>query len=430
MKYIYLFLSLFWFSTAHSSPILLSVGESWKTRAPSTDVRVSLAAVVRARIVGSELWISGKKAGEAWVEWGTTRQQFIVLSHVDLLSYRELEKFNLNRKGLHLNVVDGKITLGGKILRLSDWKDLIQLSENKALRFQFKAGIENELQGLIRDYYVTQFRTESLPLPQIRFTPSTQLIFPKVNDTQSARITSLLKYHGLTPTFEAELLTTAPSVRLQVVMAEVQKQWAESIGFNWNLQAKAQFLPRFQNMSELLIELQMLERSGRGQVLASPNLLCRHGGQAEFLAGGEFPIKLLKARSSEVVWKKHGVVLQFKPLVDPNRNIRIEMLTEVSLLDSALSVDGVPALRTNRLQSQFDLREGKTIALSGLLMQQFSEGYEGLAELSRLPILGALFRSNDYTQRKSELVVFVTPTLVENEDPSEIMQTPEGWSEH
>ncbi len=433
MKYIYLiisFISAFWLSVAPGDPILLSIGESWKTTVPSTNIRVSNATVIKARVLGPELWVSGKKSGEAWVEWGSKKQQFIVLPATDLFSYRQLEEFMLNKKGISLGVVDGKVTLSGKILRLSDWKDLIRLSESKNLNFQLKTQVESELQNLMRDHYATKFRSESLPLPQVKFTPNPQLIFPKVSETQSTRITTLLKGHGLTPTFESELLTVAPSVRLQVVMAEVQKQWAENIGFDWDLQAKAQVLPRFQNLTQLMSELQALEQSGRGQVLASPNLLCRHGGQAEFLAGGEFPIKLLKVRASEVVWKKHGVVLQFKPLVDPNRNIRIEMLTEVSLLDSSLSVEGVPALRTNRLQSQFDLREGKTIALSGLIMQQLSEKSDGLAELSRIPILGALFRSDEYRQRKSELIVFVTPTLIENEDPSDAVQMPEDWQNH
>lgn len=433
MKYIYLIISLIsalWLGRAQGDPILLSVGDSWKTAVPSTHIRVSNPTTIKARVIGQEIWISGKKVGDAWVEWGSKKQQFIVLTQSDLQSFRELEKYMLNRKGLTLAVVDGKVTFAGKVLRLSDWKDLVQFAESKNINFQMKAKIEAELQSLMRDHYTAKFRNESLPLPQVKFTPHTQLIFPKANETQSQRIASLLKGHGLIPTFESELLTVAPSVRLQVVMAEVQKQWAENIGFNWDLQAKAQLLPRFQNLTELMAELHALEQSGRGQVLASPNLLCRHGGQAEFLAGGEFPIKLLKVRSSEVVWKKHGVVLQFKPLVDPNRNIRIEMLTEVSLLDSSLSVDGVPALRTNRLQSQFDLREGKTIALSGLIMQQLSERSEGLAELSRIPILGALFRSDEYRQRKSELIVFVTPTLVENDDPSDEVQMPQGWENH
>lgn len=411
----------------HGDPVVLAVGESWKTRAPSMDVRVSQATVIKARVLGSTLWISGKKSGMAWVEWGSTKQQFFVLTPLELFSYQELEKFMLTRKGFHLNIVDGKITLSGKILRLSDWKDLQKLAESKNLQFHFQASIESDLQNLVRDHYITQFRNEALPLPQVKFAPHTQLIFPKVNETQSKRIASLLKSTGVTPTFESELLTVAPSVRLQVVMAEVQKQWAENIGFNWEQQAKAQLLPRFANLSELMVELHALEQNGRGQILASPNLLCRHGGQAEFLAGGEFPIKLIKLRSSEVVWKKHGVVLQFKPLVDPSRNIRIEMLTEVSLVDHSINVDGVPSLRTNRLQSQFDLREGKTIALSGLIMQELNQKTEGLAELSRLPILGALFRSNEYRQRKSELIVFVTPTLVENDDVSESVQMPDEW---
>mgnify|MGYP000234547035 CR=1 FL=1 len=95
----YLILSLFYLQAAHADPILLSIGESWKTKVPSVDVRVSKSTVIKARVMGSDLWISGKKSGESWVEWGSNKQLFIVLPPSELFSYRQLENFIMHRKG-------------------------------------------------------------------------------------------------------------------------------------------------------------------------------------------------------------------------------------------------------------------------------------------------------------------------------------------
>jgi pilus assembly protein CpaC len=90
----------------------------------------------------------------------------------------------------------------------------------------------------------------------------------------------------------------------------------------------------------------------------------------------------------------------------------IYMETEVSALDPSTSVDGIPGLFTNRIQSHFDLEQSKTIVLSGLIKSDQSKVTQGIPGLSRLPILGTLFSSQDFRDNKTELLVFVTPEVV------------------
>ncbi len=106
----------------------------------------------------------------------------------------------------------------------------------------------------------------------------------------------------------------------------------------------------------------------------------------------------------------------------------LEIETEVSIIDSGNAIEGIPAMKTNRVKSHFDLSGRKTIALSGLLRDELNLGRSGIAGLASLPILGALFRSQSYLQQKSELVIFVTPEVVLPEAAGDPVHLPEGWA--
>ena len=151
---------------------------------------------------------------------------------------------------------------------------------------------------------------------------------------------------------------------------------------------------------------------GAGKVLASPNLLCRSGKEAEFFAGGEFPIKVKSFGSQDVIWKRYGVILKVKPRADAQGQMSIAIQTEVSTLDQSVAVDGVPGILANRIESHFDLRRPRTIALSGLFKHETGNSTSGLPGLARIPILGKLFGSEDWMDHKTELVIFVTPEVL------------------
>ena len=134
------------------------------------------------------------------------------------------------------------------------------------------------------------------------------------------------------------------------------------------------------------------------------------------MAGGEFPIKLTSFGSSGVTWKNYGVLLKVKPLADSTGRMSIEIETEVSALDDANKVDGIPGLLTNRMKTHFDLSTSRTIALSGLIKNDLSRQTSGLPGLSSIPILGSLFSSTDFKDNQSELVIFVTPAVSRPDD--------------
>ena len=218
--------------------------------------------------------------------------------------------------------------------------------------------------------------------------------------------------YGLKLYFSKQKILLSPMVRVQIYIAEISKSWQRQSGFKWPESVKAHIFPLSLSREELFIQLQALENKGEGQILASPNLICQSGSNASFLAGGEFPIKTSGYTGGKVVWKPHGVMLNIKPLAESNGNMKIELSVEVSLIDNAQSVEGVPALKTNRIFSHFNLKQKSTLALSGLILQDLGSSSDQTPGLSQIPLLGRLFQSKNFREQKSELIVFVTPEVL------------------
>jgi pilus assembly protein CpaC len=172
------------------------------------------------------------------------------------------------------------------------------------------------------------------------------------------------------------------------------------------------------------------------RVLAEPNLVCISGQEAQFIAGGEYPVPVpqtgVSAGGIAIEYREFGVKLRFVPVVLGNGRIRMKVMPEVSDLDfsTAIRIGGVqvPGLRKRNLQTTVELSEGQTFALGGLLDDNMTAQRDVTPLLGDLPVLGALFRSVRYTRRETELVVLVTPVLVNAMNPEEVPNLPgEKW---
>lgn len=164
-------------------------------------------------------------------------------------------------------------------------------------------------------------------------------------------------------------------------------------------------------------QLNLLEQNGTAAILAEPQLSTRSGFKASFLAGGEFPYSVSNLNGVTVVFKPYGIKLDIEPRVGRNGVIRAEIDSEVSSLDSSVSAVGGPALLTRRTKTEFNVRAGETIVLSGLLQRTTSNDIDKVPLLGDIPVLGALFRSKRFQNKETELVVFVTPTIVDARAP-------------
>jgi pilus assembly protein CpaC len=166
-------------------------------------------------------------------------------------------------------------------------------------------------------------------------------------------------------------------------------------------------------------QLNLMEQNGTAVILAQPTLSTRSGSKASFLAGGEYPYSVSNANGTTIQFKPYGIRLDIQPWVDRNGVIRATIKSEVSDIDTSLVGIGGPALRTRRTETEFNVLEGGTIVLSGLLKRDVSTAVDKVPLLGDIPVLGALFRSKRYQNNETELVVFVTPRAVDKNTPAQ-----------
>lgn len=168
--------------------------------------------------------------------------------------------------------------------------------------------------------------------------------------------------------------------------------------------------------------IKALERDGLFKLLAEPNLVAVSGEQAEFLAGGEIPVPVPQSGGSgnstiSIEYKPFGVAVKFRPFVLNESRIRMEVQPEVSELDlaNAVTLEGfsIPAISTRRAKTTVELAPGESFMIAGLMKDQVRSSIDQLPGVKELPILGALFRSTNFQRNESELVIAVTPYVVD-----------------
>lgn len=181
--------------------------------------------------------------------------------------------------------------------------------------------------------------------------------------------------------------------------------------------------------------LDALERKGLVKTLAEPTLVALSGETASFLAGGEFPIPVVQGTTTgtgvsgttggiTVEFKPFGVGLSFTPTILADGVINIAVQPEVSSIDpsASITINGlvVPGLQTRRANTVVELRDGEAFALAGLIRRDFQTTVRQLPLLGSIPVLGSLFRSSGFQKGETELVIVVTPRIVNPVRPDQI----------
>jgi pilus assembly protein CpaC len=181
--------------------------------------------------------------------------------------------------------------------------------------------------------------------------------------------------------------------------------------------------------------LSALRRNSLLKILAEPNLIALSGHQASFLAGGEFPVPVPQTAGGtvpvyRVLFKEFGVRLGFVPYILDGELIRLSVAPEVSEIDFTIAVtlvpggNPVPGLNTRKAQTTVELRQGQTLAIAGLLQIELDGSTQRLPGLGDLPILGPFFSNTTGQRIEKELVVLVTPYLVEPMNPGQVPPGP------
>ena len=232
-------------------------------------------------------------------------------------------------------------------------------------------------------------------------------------------------------------------VNLQVRIAEVSRNMDRQLGIRWNelgIGGRTSFsggrgvdggygvnVARTPGNINVNVVLEALAEEGLVAILAEPNLTARTGEPANFLAGGEFPFREFDNEGNpNTEFKDFGVGLSFTPTVIDGNRISLQVATEVSDLDFAAGGEE-PALSTRRAETTVDLASGQSFAIAGLIENSSSQDVARVPGLGSIPILGALFRSSGFQREQTELVIMVTPVVVEPSHPDDLRTPVDGF---
>ncbi len=261
-------------------------------------------------------------------------------------------------------------------------------------------------------------------------------------------------------------------IMLKVTVAEVERDLIKQLGINLsgsvgygtavvNFNNTNPFTAYGQSLSgssiaggwkSITATIQAMEQAGVIHTLAEPNLTAISGETATFLAGGEFPILngySCSATSSTpgapttcqpaIEFKKFGVSLNFTPVVLSEGRISLKVMTEVSDISSnnalTIPIPGstdtvtVPSIRTRRADTTLEIPSGGSLAMAGMIQDETRHNVNGLPGLMELPVLGPLFKSNDYVNQRTELMVLVTPYVVRAVAQKDLSRPDDGFAD-
>jgi pilus assembly protein CpaC len=191
--------------------------------------------------------------------------------------------------------------------------------------------------------------------------------------------------------------------------------------------------------------LRAMESAGVVRTLAEPNLTAISGESATFISGGEFPIPTgvtcqtttagaIGQCVQTVSFKKFGISLNFTPVVLTEGRISLRVMTEVSEVSADNALTGgaggttIPSIKTRRAETTLEIPSGGSIAMAGLIQEQTKQAVNGLPGIDQLPIFGQLFRSQDYVNNQTELMVIVTPYIVRAVAQKELSRPDDGFA--
>lgn len=363
---------------------------------PVQRVAVGTAGVAEATVISpTEILVNGKAAGETslilW-ERGGSREFFNVTVRTSqssgndrLETVRRALKRELPEQAIRVSAENGSVFLSGTANDLTSSERAVQI-----------ASVAGKVVNLL-----------NVQVPEAQPQILLKVVFASVDRTKSKQLGINLFSTGYgnvdgsltTGQFPAPIISPGGGI---------------SLANDLNLFG---FLPGL----NLGATLQALEAKGLVEVLAEPNVMAENGKVGSFLAGGEYPYPIVQASTTgtaiTIMFKEYGVRLNFIPTVTPRGTIHLQVAPEVSSLDftNAVQIDGyqIPAISIRKVKSEVELTEGQSFAIGGLLDNRETETFQKLPFISSVPILGKLFQSIQRTKTNTELIVIVTPEIVQ-----------------
>lgn len=213
----------------------------------------------------------------------------------------------------------------------------------------------------------------------------------------------------------ASTLQAESTILIKAKLIEVRKSALRDIGIEWADVAAGPVFDTLDLTMTTVIDsmIHLLVNRGHARLLAEPTLTCINGGQADFLVGGEVPIPVQNQDGAlNVVFKQFGIILNVEPQANASGLIRTKVGVEVSSVDKANSVLGIPGFATRKTNTEMNVQSGEPMVIAGLFSADDAKTVAKVPGLGSIPVLGELFKSRQFRRGETELVVLVTPQII------------------
>ena len=301
-------------------------------------------------------------------------------------------------KSTHIEtrVIGGKVVLEGRARNVQEAQKVKELAQRSPLIMNLvqQAGVEQMIAMEVRFLEVKKSALENIGVNWQKSTAGP--LFGVVGDMRTNSRFRPASSGSIDASGAPNLTSNLPGTTSEPLLSKVSP-----------------FAMYFGLQSTLASAINLMEQKGDAIVLAEPILSCRSGGAARFLAGGEIPLPTTSPLgASSVQFKPYGIKFEISPTLTESGSISARVMTELSTLDPAIKVGDLPAFLSRQTETEVNLNEGETLVISGLISEDKSKTLDKMPGLGNIPVLGKLFSSRDFRERRSEMVVFVTPRFI------------------
>lgn len=301
-------------------------------------------------------------------------------------------------KSTHIEtrVIGGKVVLEGRARNVQEAQKVKELAQRSPLIMNLvqQAGVEQMIAMEVRFLEVKKSALENIGVNWQKSTGGP--LFGVVGDMRTNSRFRPASSGSIDASGAPNLTSNLPGTTSEPLLGKVSP-----------------FAMYFGLQSTLASAINVMEQKGDAIVLAEPILSCRSGGAARFLAGGEIPLPTTSPLgATSVQFKPYGIKFEISPTLTESGSISARVMTELSTLDPAIKVGDLPAFLSRQTETEVNLNEGETLVISGLISEDKSKTLDKMPGLGNIPVLGKLFSSRDFRERRSEMVVFVTPRFI------------------
>ncbi|MGA0570780.1 type II and III secretion system protein family protein [Variovorax sp. VNK109] len=359
-----------------------------------TRVAVGNGALITATVLdGREVLLLGEAAGDTslfiWSN-GVVKKYRVKINASDTnVLVRNVRQLISDLPGIKMDVVGDQVVLSGAA------------SKTDLKRIELVANNYKQVVNLVREEEVTLKKMVYIKVQFMEF---------RRNALENLGIQWATSMNGPAAAITGDVLTNS-----QFRVPSTAPAFQPGVGSNAPLSISSQPWRIYLGLASTISStINLAMSNGDAGMLASPELATRSGGEAKFLAGGQVPLPVTSPTGQvSVTFKDYGIKLNINPVVDDNNNIQAKLDTEVSAIDASVVVQGIPGFTVRSTSSDINLKSGQTVVLSGLVNETMANAVDKFPWLGDVPVMGALFRSTNFTAGRTDLVVFVTPIVID-----------------